>query len=102
MLSLDALEATASRNNVVERLSEIEFQLLEHLLRFNEQPLGRESLTSVMQGEDGWVPDRILNQRMATLIRKINVLHPDFPLVRRLSTDVWLYTEKPPKKKPRR
>lgn len=100
-LELDAVEMTVTQGTLVERLSEDEFLLLEQMIRFSEQPLRRESLMSTLTSSEHWVPDRVLNQRMQQLIRKVNVLHPRFPLLRRLATDVWIYTQVAPKKKRR-
>ena len=98
-LNLDAVDMTVSCGSHTERVSEDEFLLLEQMIRFAEQPLRRESLMSSLTSVESWAPDRVLNQSMQQLIRKVNVLHPPFPLLRRLSKDAWVYTQIAPKKK---
>ena len=96
---LDALESVASANGRVEKLNPIEFAMLEQLIRFPEQGVSRDSLRNVAGYEDeASLPDRRLDNWLRTLIRKTNVLHPDFPVVRQDGAGNYLYSLKPPKK----
>lgn len=97
---LDALESTASVDGKTERLSDIEFLMLEQLMRFPEQPITRDSLRSVIGFDDeNGLPDRRLDNWLRGLIRKTNVLNPLFPVVRQDQAGNYLFTLVPPLKK---
>ncbi len=98
---LDALESVASANGRVEKLNPAEFAMLEQLIRFPEQSISRDSLRNVAGFDDeASLPDRRLDSWLRTLIRKTNVLNPDFPVVRQDGAGNYLYSLKPPPKKP--
>ncbi len=100
---LDALESIASANGRVEKLNPVEFAMLEQLIRFPEQGISRDSLRNVAGYEDeSSLPDRRLDNWLRALIRKTNALNPDFPIVRQDGAGNYLYSLKPPPKKPRR
>jgi DNA-binding response OmpR family regulator len=99
--SLDEFESTASLDGRTEKLSASEFEMLSQLLRYPEQSMSRESLKRIIGDDSGTLSNRKLDAAMTTLIRKVNVLHPSFALVRFLPPDQYIYTEVPPKRKPR-
>ena len=96
---LNELESTATSQGRVEKLSRIEFEMLSQLLRYPEQPVGRESLKHVSGVDDSTISDRKLDRWMSALIRKTNALYPVFPVVRFSPPDGYVYTESPPKRK---
>jgi DNA-binding response OmpR family regulator len=98
--SLDEFESTATLHGRTEKLSASEFELLSQLLRYPEEPMSRESLKRVVGCDDGSFSNRRLDATMKTLIRKVNVLHSTFDLIRFAPPDSYLYTETPPKRKP--
>ena len=81
-----------------ERLSEQEYLLLQQLIAFKEQQLTGETLKETIDLPAN-APDRVIEKMMIQLIRKTNALFPAFPLIRRQSRNVWLYSEVAPKKK---
>ena len=95
---LNEFESTATAGGRVERLSLVEFEMLSQLLRYPEQPIGRESLKQVSGVSDSNISDRKLDRWMSALIRKTNALHPAFPVVRFSPPDGYVYTESPPKR----
>jgi len=97
---LDEFESTASLNGRVEKLSSREFDMLSQLLRYPEEGISRESLKRIIGSEDGKLSNRKLDAAMNTLIRKVNVLHTQFALVRFVPPDSYMYTEIAPKRKP--
>ncbi len=99
--SLDEFESTASLNGRTEKLSANEFELLSQLLRYPEETLSRESLKRIIGNDDDSLSNRRLDAAMTVLIRKVNVLHPAFNLVRFNPPDGYLYTTVAPKRKPR-
>ncbi|MBX2826453.1 MAG: hypothetical protein KTR33_17080 [Gammaproteobacteria bacterium] len=94
---IDSVEMTISMGNRTERLSDQEFLLIKQLIAFREQKLSGDSLKDTL-GVKPSAPDRIVEAAMVKLIRKMNALFPVFPLVRRVSRDLWMYTEVPPRK----
>ena len=98
--TLKEFESTATVDARVEKLSTREFEILSQLLRYPEETISRESLKRVAGVDDGSMSDRKLDALMRALIRKTNVLCPQFPVVRFVSPDGYVYTEQPPKKKP--
>lgn len=98
--TLDEFESTASLNGRTEKLSPNEFELLSQLLRYPEETISRESLKRIVGCDDGTLSNRRLDASMTVLIRKVNVLHPTFDLVRFSPPDSYLYTVVPPKRKP--
>jgi len=83
-----------------EALSPIEFEILSQLLRFPEEPLSRDALKRAAGNDDDSIADRKLDAWLNGLIRKTNILWPLFPVVRFVSPDSYVYSEKPPKKLP--
>ena len=98
--SLDEFESTASLNGRTERLSAKEFELLSQLLRYPEEGISRESLKRIVGSDDGSLSNRRLDALMTVLIRKVNVLHPTYDLVRFVPPNSYVYTVVPPKRKP--
>lgn len=98
--TLDEFESTASMNGRSEKLSANEFELLSQLLRYPEEAFSRESLKRIVGSDDGTLSNRKLDAVMNVLIRKINVLHPTFDLVRFAPPDSYLFTVVPPKRNP--
>ena len=99
MPSLDEFESTATLNGRTEKLSASEFEMLSQLLRYPEEMISRESLKRIAGCDDGSLSNRKLDAAMTVLIRKVNVLHPAFSLVRFAPPDSYLYTVVPPKRK---
>jgi len=98
--TLDEFESTASMGGRTEKLSSNEFELLSQLLRYPEETISRESLKRITGSDDGSMSNRRLDAAMTVLIRKVNVLHTHFPLVRFAPPDGYLYTNVAPKRKP--
>ena len=98
--TLDEFESTATLNGRTEKLSANEFELLSQLLRYPEETISRESLKRIIGCDDGSLSNRRLDAAMTVLIRKVNVLHPTFNLVRFEPPDSYLYTTVAPKRKP--
>ena len=96
---LNEFESTAEVDDRIEKLNQREFEILAQLLRYPEQLLSRESLKRVAGFDDGSISDRKLDSWLVALIRKTNVLCPEFPVVRFMEPDSYTYTEQPPKKK---
>ena len=96
--TLSEFESTATVDCRVEKLSKREFEILSQLLRYPEETIPRDSLKRI-GGDDGSMSDRKLDALMNILIRKTNVLCPQFPVVRFSPPDGYIYTEQPPKKK---
>lgn len=97
---LDEFESQATLGQRTEMLSAIEFEILAQLLRYPEEPLSRDALKRAAGFDDDSIPDRKLDAWLNTLIKKMNVLWPLFPVVRFVTPDHYVYSEKPPKKKP--
>lgn len=97
---LDELESKASLGQRTEMLSSKEFEILSQLLRYPEEPLSRDALKRAAGFDDGSVPDRKLDAWLNTLIIKMNALWPLFPVIRFVTPDHYVYSEKPPKRKP--
>ncbi|OED38958.1 hypothetical protein AB833_17480 [Chromatiales bacterium (ex Bugula neritina AB1)] len=95
---LDELELTASVDNRVERLSPQEYELFSQLLRYPEQSMKRYSLKDVCCDDASSLSDRRLDTMMRALISKANVLCPEFPVLRFVEPDSYVYTEQPPRK----
>lgn len=96
---LSEFESTARVSSREESLSTREFELLSQLLRYPEEALTRDSLKRAIGIDDDSMPDRKLDALMRELIKKTNVLCPQFPVVRFVPSDSYIYTEAPPKKK---
>lgn len=96
---LDSVEMTATANGTSERLSEIDYLILEQLLRYKEQPVNRISIASTLGDEAQELPDRVIDKAMLRVMQKTNALYNTFPLVRRINRDSWIYTEVAPKKR---
>jgi len=96
---LDEFEHTATLGQRRESLSAMEFEILSQLLRYPEEPLSREDLKRAAGFDDGTVADRKLDAWLNKLIRKMNVLWPLFPVVRFVTPDHYVYSEKAPRKK---
>ena len=96
--SLDEFESLATLGQRSEMLSAMEFEIMSQLLRYPEEPLTRDALKRAAGYDDDSIPDRKLDAWLNVLIRKMNVLWPLFPMVRFVSPDSYMYSEKPPKK----
>lgn len=96
---INEFESTATVDERVEKLSARELEILSQLLRYPEEPIRRDSLKRVAGVDDESLSDRKLDAWMTALIRKTNVLCPQFPVVRFVAPDSYVYTELPPKKK---
>lgn len=99
---LDSVDMTVTANGVTERLSEIDYLLLEQLLRYKEQPVNRISIASTVGDDSQELPDRVIDKAMLRVMQKTNATYQEFPLVRRLTRDSWIYTEAPPKRNARK
>ncbi len=96
---LDELELTATLGQRRESLSGLEFEILSQLLRYPEEPLSREALKRAAGFDDGSIADRKLDAWLNGLIQKLNVLWPLFPVVRFVTPDHYVYSERAPRKK---
>ena len=109
---LDAVDMTARANGNCERLSDVEFLLLEQLLRYPEHPVSRVSLTTVIvdqlasraTAQSAAMPappmsDRMVDKLMLGVMQKTNALFRAYPLVRRIGRDSWIYTEVAPRRR---
>ena len=96
---LDEFELTATLGQRCESLSALEFGILLQLLRYPEEPLSREELKRAAGFDEDSVPDRKLDSWLKSLIQKMNVLWPLFPIVRFVMPDHYVYSEKAPRKK---
>lgn len=96
---LDEFEMTATLGQRIESLSALEFEILSQLLRYPEEPLSRDALKRAAGFDNDTVPDRKLDAWLNTLIRKMNVLWPLYPVVRFVTPDHYVYSEKRPVKK---
>jgi len=97
---LNEFESTASTGVRIERLSEVEFEILSQLLRYSEEPLSRGALKRTAGYDDESLADRKLDALLSKLIKKTNVLWPSFAVVRFVPPDGYIYSEQPPRKKP--
>ncbi len=93
---LDEFEMTATLGQRIESLSALEFEILSQLLRYPEEPLSRDALKRAAGFDNDTVPDRKLDAWLNTLIRKMNVLWPLYPVVRFVTPDHYVYSEKRP------
>lgn len=97
---LDEFESMAILDGRQEKLTANEYEMLSQLLRYPDETISRESLKRMIGFDDGSLSNRKLDAAMTTLIRKVNVLHPAYALVRFAPPDGYLFTEVPPKRKP--
>lgn len=97
--TLNEFESTGTVDDRIEKLNAREFEMFSQLLRYPEQLLSRDSLKRVAGFDDDSISDRKLDSWMTMLIRKANVLCPEFPVVRFMPPDSYMYTEQPPRKK---
>jgi len=98
---LNEFESTASTGVRIERLSAMEFEILSQLLRYPEEPLSRGALKRAAGYDDESIADRKLDALLTSLIKKTNVLWPKFAVVRFVPPDGYIYSEQPPKRKPK-
>lgn len=96
---LDSVNLTASANGRTERLTEMDYLILEQLLRYREQPVSRASIASIMGDDQQHLPDRVIDKTMLRVMQRTNALYSAYPLVRRLARDSWIYTEIAPRRK---
>ncbi len=96
---LDELELTATLGQREESLTALEYEILAQLIRYPEEPLSRDALKRAAGFDGDSVPDRKLDAWLNSLIQKMNLLWPLFPVVRFVMPDHYVYSEKAPPKK---
>ncbi len=100
LIELDNLEQQAVCNGQRETLGDAEFACLGKLLRYPDEALSREELKMAAVADTATMTDRKLDATMQKIAKALIALWPTYPLVRFVFPDSYLYTEKPPKKKP--
>lgn len=96
---LDNYEQSASLHGRVEIFRDVDFKLLQMLMRYADEELSREELKRCFDRPAEDVSDRQLDTGMRRVMQKMLVLWPDYPLVKFELEDAYLYSEKAPKKR---
>ena len=94
---LDTFELSASMYDRTEQFSEVDFALLQMLMRYPDEELSREELKRCF--DEAGVSDRRLDTAMRRVTQKMQAVWPYFPLVKLMLPDAYTYSEVPPKKK---
>lgn len=95
---LDNYEHSASLHGRCEVFREVDFTLLQMLMRYPDECMSREELKRCFDRAAEEVSDRQLDTAMRRVMQKILVLWPVYPLVRFEPEDSYVYSEKAPKK----
>ncbi len=96
---LDNHEQTASLEGRTETFRDVDFTLLQTLMRYADEQMSREELKRCFDRPSLDVSDRQLDTAMRRVIQKILVLWPSYPLVKFEPEDSYVYSEIAPKKK---
>lgn len=96
---LDNYEFSAALHGRVEAFREVDFTLLQMLMRYPEERMSREELKRCFDRPAEDVSDRQLDTAMRRVMQKMLVLWPAFPLVKFEPEDWYMYSEKAPKKR---
>lgn len=96
---LDSYEQSVKLHGQSESLREVDFGLLQMLMRYPEERLSREELKRCFDRPALEVTDRQLDTAMRRLIKHMLALWPAFPLIKFEPEDAYIYSEKAPKKK---
>jgi len=100
LIELDNLEQQAVCKGRRESLGAVEFACLGKLLRYPDEVLSREELKMAAVSDTSTLTDRKLDASMKKIGKAVAALWPAYPLVRFVFPDGYVYTERPPKKKP--
>lgn len=96
---LDNYDQTASLHGKVEVLREVDYKLLQTLMRYTDEYMSREELKRCFDRPSEDVSDRQLDTAVRRVVQKMLVLWPNYPLVKFDFEDSYVYSEKAPKKK---
>ncbi len=96
---LDNYEQSASLDGRVEIFRDVDFRLVQTLMRYPEECMSREELKRCFDRPSQDVSDRQLDTAMRRVIQKMLVLWPVFPVVKFEPEDSYVYSEKAPVKK---
>lgn len=97
---LDNYEQSASLHGRVEVFRDVDYKLLQTLMRYPDECMSREELKRNFDKPATEVSDRQLDTAMRRVMQKALVLWPAYPLVKFELEDSYVYSEKAPKKKP--
>lgn len=97
--TLDNHEQSAALHGRIEVFREVDFKLLQMLMRYPEEEMSREELKRCFDCPSEEISDRQLDTSMRRVVQKVSVLWPAYPLVKFEPADSYVYSEKAPKKK---
>jgi len=96
---LDNYEQSATLQGRVEVFREVDFKLLQSLMRYPDERQSREELKRCFDRPAQEVSDRQLDTAMRRVMQKMLALWPAYPLVKFEWDDSYVYSEKAPRKR---